>query len=366
MSTYSAITAQLQIESSATLPNIVGIDEAYLAVVKAKNFVENLLLNEDGSLRLQVFEENVRSYLGSENPVNQSIAETLQSADQATRFPVLNNGITIVSPDVLLQGTNLHLSNFQIVNGCQTSNVLYENRHLLQNNTMLNLKIVETSNEDVFSDLVRATNSQTKVEETQFLSLRPFVKKVEAYFATYEDHDTALYFERRERQYVGRGIPALRTFNVHKSVKAVSAMFCERPDMSFKYPKRMYEELSGKIFAENNKEIMFYAACLALYRYQILVANSTIPQNKGRLKWHVLLLVRYIIGGKDVPAFNSKAMEKMCEKIVNQLAQHSEEATEIFREAVSAIDRVENITDDRLKRQGILDEFRDQLEALDT
>ena len=52
------------------------IDEAYLAVVKASDFVENVLLSADGNLRTQVFEENVRSFLGLDNPVNQSISLT--------------------------------------------------------------------------------------------------------------------------------------------------------------------------------------------------------------------------------------------------------------------------------------------------
>ncbi len=159
--TYSEIHAKLELFSSAALPTIAGIDEAYLAVVKASDFVENLLLTSDGNLRAQVFEENVRSYLGDDNPVNQSISRTLSSGPSASRFPVLNNGITIVSPDVKLQGTTLHLTNYQIVNGCQTSNVLFEHRNQL-NDIMVNVKVVETQNEDVFSELVRATNSQSK------------------------------------------------------------------------------------------------------------------------------------------------------------------------------------------------------------
>lgn len=171
--TYSGITAQLPMFSNAPLPPISGIEEAYLVVAKAKDIVQNLLVTDDGSLRTQVFEENVRSFLGPENPVNQSIADTINDHESSTRFPVLSNGITIASPDVRVQGSTLHLKNYQIVNGCQTSNVLYENREHLNDSIMVNLKIVETSNEDVLSELVRATNSQSKVDETQFLSLRP-------------------------------------------------------------------------------------------------------------------------------------------------------------------------------------------------
>ncbi|WP_208866845.1 AIPR family protein [Caulobacter radicis] len=174
---YSGSSASLNLFSTAALPSISGIDEAYLAVVKASDFVKNLLLTTDGNLRTQVFEENVRSFLGLENPVNSSISSTINS-DASTRFPVLNNGITIVSPDVRLQGNTLHLTNFQIVNGCQTSNVLFENKDNLDD-IMVNIKVVETQNEDVFSELVRATNSQSKVEDNQFLSLKPIIKRVE-------------------------------------------------------------------------------------------------------------------------------------------------------------------------------------------
>ena len=145
VSTYAGIQAELPIFSNAPLPKISGIEEAYLVVAKASDVVENLLQNEDGNLRTQVFEENVRSFLGSDNPVNKSIAETINDTNMSTRFPVMNNGITIVSPDVRVQGNILHLENFQIVNGCQTSNVLYENRKILTDRIMVNLSVLKNA-----------------------------------------------------------------------------------------------------------------------------------------------------------------------------------------------------------------------------
>ena len=88
VSTYSGSSAHLEMFSNAPLPTISGIDEAYLAVVKAKDLVDNLLITEDGNLRTQVFEENVRSFLAIlDNPVNYSIEETIKKGHAATRFP---------------------------------------------------------------------------------------------------------------------------------------------------------------------------------------------------------------------------------------------------------------------------------------
>ena len=357
VSTYSGTSAKLEMFSNAPLPAISGINEAYLAIVKAKDLVENLLITEDGNLNTQVFEENVRSFLGLENIVNFSIQETIKKGRDASRFSVLNNGITIVSPDVRVQGNTLHLENFQIVNGCQTSHVLYENRAILDDTIMVSLKAVETSNEDVFSELVRATNSQTSVEEKQFLSLRPIVKKIEQYFNTYEGQEGRLYFERRDRQYVGHDIPAIRIFSAHEAAKCVSAMFCERPDLSFRYPKRMYAELTEIMFSENVREIIFYTACLALYRLHLLVSNRTIPQNMKKFKWHILVLVRVIIAGKELPQLTSRSIENYCQSIIDSLAQYGDTVIVPFKTAVEIIENLGEITNDRLKRQAVLQEM---------
>lgn len=359
--TYSTVNAELSMFSNAPLPAIHGIDEAYLAVIKAKDLVDNLLINEDGNLRTHVFEENVRAYLGIDNPVNKSIASTIGEEDQATRFPVLNNGITIVSPDVRVQGNVLHLENYQIVNGCQTSNVLFECREQLDDSVMVNLKVVETSNEDVFADLVRATNSQSQVEETQFLSLRPVVKRVEAFFNTFEGQDGRLYFERRDRQYVGREIRAVRIFNVNTAAKAVASMFLRRSDLAYRYPKRMYEQLGEQIFSDDTKEIVFYAACLSLYRLHLLVASAEIPQNVRKYKWHILALVAAIVAEKQVPKLNSKHMERYCKEIVTSFAKHGASVIDPFKQAVEIVLSFENLTGDRLKRQAVMDEMISKL-----
>ena len=175
--------------SHAGLPQIKGIEESYWAVIRAKEFVEKLLISADGNIRSQLFEDNVRHYLGSTNDVNSSIAETISDPQKRTRFPVLNNGITIVSPDVVVRTNKLHIRDPQIVNGCQTSHVLFENRSAISDEMMLTVKVVEAEDEDVYTELVQATNSQSKVEGRQFLSLSPMAREIEAYFNTFEGEE---------------------------------------------------------------------------------------------------------------------------------------------------------------------------------
>jgi hypothetical protein len=362
VATYSGTSAQMDMFSVAPMPKIDGVEEAYLGIVRAKEIVDKLLKGEDGGIRAQVFEENVRSFLGADNPVNDSIAATIKSGAASSRFPALNNGITIVSPDVRLQGSTIHLQNFQIVNGCQTSHVLWENRGSLDESVMVSVKVVETDNEDLFGELVTATNSQTRVDKNQFYSLRPIIKRVEKYFDSFADgEDGRLYFERRDRQFVGRDIPAIRIFSMHMAAKSVCAMFLQRPELAFKYPKTMYEELGDQMFSDDVKEIVFYASCLALYRIHLLCSNGVIPQDIKRYKWHMLPLIRAIIcGGKEIYPVASNKAEKQAEKVAQALKATSGIGTQAIKRA-SKIVKDGEPTVDRLKRVAIVNEMLGKL-----
>ncbi|MFN5849367.1 MAG: AIPR family protein, partial [Chitinophagales bacterium] len=85
----------------------------------------------NGSFDL-LFEENIRQYLGtSKFKANREMNKTLNSED-AVLFPFLNNGITIITEQITVPKSaqdgkyNLPVVNPQIVNGLQTSRVLYD------------------------------------------------------------------------------------------------------------------------------------------------------------------------------------------------------------------------------------------------
>jgi hypothetical protein len=242
------------------------------------------------------------------------------------------------------------------IHGCQTSNVLFQHREALKD-IMVNVKVVKTQLEDVFSDLVRATNSQTKVEGTQFLSLRPIIRRVEQYFNTFEGQESRLYLERRDRQYVGLEIPATRIFSLNNAAKCVAAMWCNRPELASRYPKQMYAELTDVIFADSTKEAIFYAACVTMYRFNLLVSNSTIPYNLKRFKWHMLTLVRAILTKPNTNHLNARQIETDAQKIIETMSQHGAAATDLFNKVVGICQGLGVVTNDRLKRQAILQEM---------
>lgn len=334
------ISASVDVVGSIPLPKTDKVPESYLALVNAKEFVCKLLLNEDQELRVWVFNENVRAFLGEDTQVNSEIQKTLKSSDSRARFALLNNGVTIVSPDIRVQGGTISVNGFQIVNGCQTSNVLFANRDSLSDDTTIAVKFIEADDPDVVSEIVRATNKQTRVEDSQFLALEPLIKRIEEYFKVYNGDDQVLFLERRYRQYVGANIPQIRIFDIKNSCRAVSSMFFGRPDLAMRYPNQMFDELHAELFNEQTKEIIYYAACLALYRINLMISNGKLPSNFRRLKWHLLLASRIAIVGSKTPNVTSNSVTKTCETLIKVFTAVNPLVNKDFSRAVDYINRI--------------------------
>lgn len=363
--TRSPVEATFTVKGSVPIPGIVGVEEAYLTVVSAKEFVDKVLKGEDGRIRSHVFEQNVRAFLGDDNPVNSRISAGLADPKTSDRFAILNNGVTLVSPDVRVQADRVSVTDFQIVNGCQTSHVLFRNRHLLTDSVYVSVKVVEAEEPDVVSQVVQATNSQSDVEETQFLSLSPFVRKIEAYFNTFdteEERDKRLYFERRTRQYAGTEIGGRnRVFDIQRLARAFAAMFLDVPHLAARYPTQTLKEKMDELYQADHKEIAYYTAALALYRLELSFNNDYVPASYKGKKWHLLMAMKYMSGGGKTPLLNSHRLEAYCQKILNVLDAGGKASATPFLAAKDCIDSLGAATRDRLKRQTFTDELKTKL-----
>ena len=155
------------------MPKMPGIPQSYVAIVKASDFVTALLEDADQNLRESIFEENVRSFLGNNNDVNNAIQQTLHNPEKRSLFSVLNNGITVVAPELTLTPNTkeIHLTNYQIINGCQTSSTLQANKLLLTDSVNVVIKFIESPENESSSDIIAATNSQSDIPKEAFFGL---------------------------------------------------------------------------------------------------------------------------------------------------------------------------------------------------
>lgn len=83
-----------------SLPSIDGVDQAYVGIVSAPEYLR-LITDQSGGIRKSLFYENVRDFQDY-NPVNKEIRSTLRDIDKRPRFVVMNNGVTIVAREIIV------------------------------------------------------------------------------------------------------------------------------------------------------------------------------------------------------------------------------------------------------------------------
>jgi AIPR protein len=353
-SIHQPVEATVKVKGYVPYENIKGVEEAYICVISAKNFINSLLKDNDERIKSGIFEENVRAFLGENNSVNSKIKVTLDSSETRDRFAILNNGITIVSPDVRVQSDTISLFNYQIVNGCQTSHVLFRNKDLVDDSTMLTVKVIEVNDEDIVNQIVEATNNQSYVADEKFLSLKSKAKNIEVYFNSCNDEtndESKIYFERREKQYAGMGISDSKIFDIRTVARAFSAMFLEIPHIAASYPTQIFEQSGNRLFQDEQNEIAYYCATLALYKFTKLFNSKKLPGDFSKYRWHTLMLLKYVVNRNiKAPELNSKKITPYCQKILEILSSPREDFLKNYQTCVEVIEAGGWATKDRLKR----------------
>ena len=175
------------------LVNVVDIYEIYKQAIE-KNY--------------ELFEENIREYLGTQG-INNGIIKTLKDSVDRANFFYYNNGITIIcekcetikGTDVDKDGKNIYgfkLDNPQIVNGCQTVNSIAEVlSHCPQDKlfsefskafVLVKVFVFDADTKQKHPNLdvniVRYTNSQNAISDKAFASKHNYFLNIQSEFKT--------------------------------------------------------------------------------------------------------------------------------------------------------------------------------------
>ncbi len=298
--TKNAISRDFTFVSRTVLPEIPGVTEAYLGIVPGPEFLQ-LILDENGSLIRSIFYDNVRDWQDY-NAVNDGIRDTVTSATLRPRFALMNNGITIIAKTLQATGNRFHIEDYQIVNGCQTSHVLYDQQGAIDASVMIPVRLIATQDEDVIASIIKATNRQTQVKEEQLLALSDFQKKLEAYFQTFEN-GKKLHYERRSRQYNSvAGIEKTRIVTLANLVRTYASMFLEEPHRTARNYGALLDTVGRTIFGDNHRLEPYYVSALGLYRLEYLFRNQSLDAKYKPARFHTLLAFRLLGGGINLPA----------------------------------------------------------------
>ncbi|MEW5896982.1 MAG: AIPR family protein [Nanoarchaeota archaeon] len=342
--TKATITREIVFANKAILPEINNVEQAYVGTLEFAQFIK-LITDEEGKIISSVFYDNVRAFQG-ENPVNQKIKETL-NARKFDKFPIFNNGITIVAKSVIPAGNKFTLSDYSIVNGCQTSHVLYNSRALDGiANMSIPIRLIVTNDEEIRNDIIRATNNQTQVKPEELEALSDFQKALELYYSTISG-EMQLFYERRSKQFNNNPtITKTRIITIPIQIKSFAAMFLEQPHLVSRFYGEITKLLGVKIFLTDHKPIVYYTSALAYFRIDQSFRLFNLDPKYKKCRYHLLMLLPYAALSGAKPQFNSNQIEAYCNKIIEQL-KTSEKAKVLFKKVTDIIDNSGINIDDR-------------------
>ena len=356
--TRSKVRKDFSFSIKSLLPEIPGVEEAYVGVLLATEYLR-LITDENGIIIKSLFYDNVRDFQG-DNPVNKDIKSTLKT-DAKNKFAVLNNGVTIVARSLRTSGNKFFIEDFQIVNGCQTSHVLYNERDSIKDQVYIPIKVIATKDELITNEIIKATNRQTEVKPEDLSALTDFEKKLESYYATYEGKKQ-LFYERRPKQYNGvQGVPKVNITTRSNQIKNFAAMFLDEPHRSGRYYGTLSKDIGvGKrLFSKDHNPIAYYTSSFAQYKLDFLFRNGSISSDYKPFRFHLLMILRYQVGGSSIPALSAtKRIEAYCTKILDVLWSDSK-SLKAFNEAALIIEEIgKHDYRERAKTQVVTDDIK--------
>jgi hypothetical protein len=152
--------------------------KAVLVPVKAADLVAL-----EGIADQSVFAFNVRGPLGK-TQVNKDIALSIDDAKSHKLFPLFHNGITIISKELEVTSDTLAVTDYYVVNGCQSLTALFDKRNNLTDDLRIITKFIKMDPDSPVADqITRFSNNQNGVKPRDFKSNHPIQIRLKNEFA---------------------------------------------------------------------------------------------------------------------------------------------------------------------------------------
>lgn len=319
----------------------------------------------------QIYEKNVRRFLGSRGRVNKRMLDTLNNEPE--RFGLFNNGITLVVTDMERTADGgLEIVEPYIVNGCQTTKTIWTvceqkldaggtgsstaladwKERAERSAVITKIVRVGTDGEVLLQDITRFTNSQNAVREKDFLALHDDLKVWASQMA--RDHNVFLEIQRggwesrKAWQNQHPDQPQYRRWaNAFDLIKTYGAGWLGEAGLAF--GKNAPFLPGGAIFTRITEEIAatggfasddLYAALLLRegadeYKFGRGAERASRRQTRFLFYMIVIELLRGALLRSELPALPKNVTRAL---ILLDAAQNEEARSALFDSAIEALD----------------------------
>ncbi len=256
-----------------------GIDISGFTGFISGNDLINALKDDNEEFRSHLTEGNVRFFLGEDKKINNSIIESAKDPEKAQNFWAMNNGLTIIGDSIDPLGNNEYsIVNPQIVNGCQTVHCLYYAQteiESLPDSLKVFVKLVNTENLEVQTDIISATNSQNPVKSASLKANDNIQRNIEKYLK-----EVGIYYERRENYYKRQGFTGNKVIGLLKMAQIIHTVVNKESVLAINDTSTLFES-QGKyntIF-HDGADYDIYKFSSVLYQKIWSMKNSDIRGN---------------------------------------------------------------------------------------
>lgn len=142
-----------------------GNAKAAIAPIRATELVKM-----EGIADQSLFTYNVRGPLGKTR-VNREIQASIKKKDLHRLFPLFHNGITVISKGLDVTGDSISISDYFVVNGCQSIAALYGNTTALTDDLRVLTKFIQLEPTSPWAKMVTEfSNNQNGVKDRDFMA----------------------------------------------------------------------------------------------------------------------------------------------------------------------------------------------------
>jgi hypothetical protein len=281
----------------------LSAEKGYVVLSELKDF-DNFLKTGSSSLRLDLFESNVRDFQGS-TEVNSDIQNTL-STESGVDFWAMNNGVTILSSRASIAGGKLTIENPQIVNGLQTSTQIarYFNEPRPSDPRLVLIKVIASEDDETRDKIIKATNSQNAIQPATLRATDKIQRDVEQALKS-----SGLFYDRRKNYYKNQGRQAESIISIALMAQAVMSVILQRPDHARARPSTLIKETSeyNKVFSDRFP-IGLYCVCGLLIKQidRVIKEDGRLSaRDRNNIRFYVLYCLVVNSLGKVKPDVES-------------------------------------------------------------
>lgn len=315
----NAFSVVLNVIDTFSLTAVEEVDNSSIILCSATELLK-LLVSEEGIIRQSLFDDNVRDYQGDTN-INQDIFDTIK--DDPFSFVLLNNGITIVCDEIGGGNRKVTVKNPQVVNGCQTCNVIYQSykQGLDLSNVTIIAKVIATKSSEITNHIVKGTNRQNIVYDEAFEITRTFHKNLEDLFnALVVENGTRLFYERRSKQYSNN--PTIKPFekvNLRGIIQSFVSIFLNEPYKGHRHESKLLQEYRNKIFIDSQSKYPYYIAALIYSKIDHEYRAGIIPKELVPYKMHLCWMIKEFLEPNSPMINDEKEIDRYCEQIKGKI-----------------------------------------------